>query len=441
MTMLRTGEPGSCAATDGDVDIERDRALVLLAQGGDRSAFDNLYALYHRRVWRFCFKRLQDEHEAEDVVQEAFLRAWRALPGFGGDRRFYPWLSVIAAHLCTNVVRKRNRSDPAGDLHDQEALSWEHCGEDHVMAALDSELANRALARLSPRHRLVLDLRESRGWSYRRIAEHQGIGIPAVESLLWRAREALKREFSAQTGEGRLAGFAGVALLTIRRWLRSPQVAVQQGAGLFPTASSVLVSSAAAAVTVVAVGVGTLVPGLGSMGAGGSALSSPAGNPVSGAPSPLWSLTLAEAPGSTAWSGGSGPTMSAAADPVGAPTTVDPSGGGGTSPATSSPFDPSSPPVTPMSVNPQLPATPSTPPPPSPSVPTGPPALPQSPYVTDSTLPSLPSSTVESTLTTSTSGQLPSLSSGSTALLSTSPLPTSPTTTTGTLTAAVGSVG
>jgi RNA polymerase sigma-70 factor (ECF subfamily) len=440
MTMLRTGSDGSCAALDGDVDIERDRALVLLAQNGDRSAFDELYALYHRRLWRFCHKRLQDDHEAEDVVQEAFLRAWRALPGFGGDRRFYPWLSVIAAHLCTNVVRKRNRADPAGDLTDREAISWEHCGEDHVIAAHDSELASRALARLSPRHRLVLDLRESRGWSYRRIAEHEGIGIPAVESLLWRAREALKREFSAQDGEGRLTGFAGAALFTIRRWLRTPQVALQQGAGFFPTTSSVIMSSAAAAVTAVAVGVGTLVPNLGSAAEGSTVAASPGVPSLSAAFSPLWSLAFADSPlvptgGSKAWGAAPGTNTGSASSGSGAGT-PDAWEIGASSPP------PSTPPVAPtVNVDPQLPSAPEPPQAPSPTMPTPTPMLPQAPAIADPTvsspLPSPSAPTPAQMTSLSGTADLPTSSS----LPSTSSLPSGSTAVTGSVTGAVSSIG
>lgn len=91
--MLRAREAARRGGGRDDVDIPRDRALVVAAQTGDRDAFDSLYASYHRRLWRFCIKRLHDEHEAEDVVQEAFVRAWRALPTFGDERRFYPWLT------------------------------------------------------------------------------------------------------------------------------------------------------------------------------------------------------------------------------------------------------------------------------------------------------------------------------------------------------------
>jgi RNA polymerase sigma-70 factor (ECF subfamily) len=263
VTLVRAPEEARpLPALADDVDIDRDRNLVRRAQQGDRTAFDDLYARYYQRLWRFCLKRLQDEHEAEDVAQEAFVRAWQALPGFAGERRFYPWLSVIAAHLCSNVVRKRNRADPVAELPDRNLASFEGCGEDHVMATHDSAVAARALAHLSPRHRAVLDLREERGWSYQRIADHQGVRVSTVEALLWRARAALKREFAAQSGEGRLGGAVGLLAFGLRRLLRAPQAAVDRWAVAMPSAGTLAVGSAALAVTAAGV-VGSLVPGPG----------------------------------------------------------------------------------------------------------------------------------------------------------------------------------
>ncbi|MCL4414656.1 MAG: sigma-70 family RNA polymerase sigma factor [Actinobacteria bacterium] len=193
-----------------DVDLDRDRALVERAQRGDQSAFDDLYQRYYQRLYRACVRRLRDQHEAEDVAQEAFARAWRALPNFAGDRKFYPWISVIAAHLCTDVQRRRSRSTPVAEFHPGNVASVDDGGEDMVMAAVDTEIVSEALAHLSERHQRILQLREGSGWSYQRIADHEGVGITAVETLLWRARQALKREFAAIAGaEGRLAAAIG----------------------------------------------------------------------------------------------------------------------------------------------------------------------------------------------------------------------------------------
>ncbi len=242
--------PPCAPVLDDDVDLVRDRALVERAQAGDRSAFDDLYLRYHRRLYRFCLRRLQDDHEAEDVAQEAFARAWRALPSFAGDRRFYPWLSVIAAHLCTDVLRRRKRSTPVAELHQVHQVSTEDGGEERVVAAVDSDLVAQAFTRLSVRHQRILALREGSGWSYQMIADHEGVGITAIETLLWRARQALKREFTTLAGsDGRLAGLAGalLGLAALRRLVRSAAAAGRRLATSGPWAATAITTSLAMA--------------------------------------------------------------------------------------------------------------------------------------------------------------------------------------------------
>lgn len=253
-TLLTGGGTRSREVLDDDVDLARDRALVTRAQAGDRTAFDDLYARYYRRLYRFCLRRLHDSYEAEDVAQEAFSRAWRALPNFAGDRRFYPWLSVIAAHLCTDVLRRRNRSTPVAEFHQGNVASTEDGGEELMLARVDSDLVARAFNRLSDRHQRILHLREGSGWSYQKIADHEGVGITAVETLLWRARQALKREFAALAGaEGRIAAWVGTAgaLATLRRFLRLPSHAARRLAHVGQGGSAVAMGSAAAATAMV----------------------------------------------------------------------------------------------------------------------------------------------------------------------------------------------
>ena len=376
MTVVRApDESRPVPVLDDDVDIDRDRVLVRRAQAGDRGAFDDLYARYYLRLWRFCLKRLQDEHEAEDVVQEAFVRAWRALPGFAGERRFYPWLSVIAAHLCSNVVRKRKRSDPVSELPERDMASFEGCGEDMVMTAQDYAMAARALAQLSPRHRLVLDLREERGWSYQRIADHQGVRVSTVEALLWRARAALKREFAAQSGEGRLAGAVGALAFGLRRLLRAPLAAAERGATAMPSASTFVVGSAALAATAVAGVVVSLVP----------AATAPAAAGAAGAP-----LALAS-PGFVSFLPGASPSVQWAppAPGPGALAPATPTGAIG-APALVSPVTPGAAPA-PLLV---APATPPAPTPPAPVLPAAPstPSAPPAPDLgqTEAAVPAIP---------------------------------------------------
>jgi RNA polymerase sigma-70 factor, ECF subfamily len=205
-----------------DVDLDRDRALVERCQSGDSAAFGNLYARYYERLLRFCLRRLNDRHEAEDAAQEAFARAWKALPRFAGERRFYPWLTVIAGNICTDMLRRRSRSTPTDDME----LTAQHpvgvvgadTSEELVLAAVDGELVNRALDRLSTRHRHVLAMREGSGWTYQQIADHEGVEIGTIETLLWRARQALKREFAVVSeSKEALAGFLVATGALIRR--------------------------------------------------------------------------------------------------------------------------------------------------------------------------------------------------------------------------------
>jgi RNA polymerase sigma factor (sigma-70 family) len=205
-----------------DVDLERDRALVERCQAGDSAAFGNLYARYYERLLRFCLRRLNDRHEAEDAAQEAFARAWKALPRFAGERRFYPWLTVIAGNICTDMLRRRSRSTPTDDLEltaqHPVGVVGEDTSEELVLAAVDGELVNRALGRLSTRHRHVLAMREESGWTYQQIADHEGVEIGTIETLLWRARQALKREFAVVSeSKEALAGFLIATGALLRR--------------------------------------------------------------------------------------------------------------------------------------------------------------------------------------------------------------------------------
>ncbi len=191
-------------------------------QAGDSAAFGNLYARYYERLLRFCLRRLNDRHEAEDAAQEAFARAWKALPRFAGERRFYPWLTVIAGNICTDMLRRRSRSTPTDDMEltaqRPVGVVGEDTSEELVLAAVDGELVNRALDRLSTRHRHVLAMREGSGWTYQQIADHEGVEIGTIETLLWRARQALKREFAVVSeSKEALAGFLIATGALIRR--------------------------------------------------------------------------------------------------------------------------------------------------------------------------------------------------------------------------------
>jgi RNA polymerase sigma-70 factor (ECF subfamily) len=153
-----------------------------------------------------------DSAEAEEVTQEAFTRAYTAMPRLAGERKFYPWLSVIAARLCLDTHRRRARSVPLPELDlgtvdgDQEKV---------VLQAADRQMLRDAMSRLGPRHQEVLRLREQEGWSYQRIAEYYDVSLGTVEQLLWRARRALRREFEAVAG----ADARSLAGLPVLGWM------------------------------------------------------------------------------------------------------------------------------------------------------------------------------------------------------------------------------
>lgn len=286
---------------EGAVDVDRDRVLVERCQSGDLKAFDSLYLHYHQRLLRFCVKRLQGRSEAEDVVQETFTRAWRALPTFAGDRRFYPWLTVIAGNLCTDALRRRARLSPLDETTMRTSDVGSYDIEDAVFQAVDAEMVTTAFENLKPRHQRVLDLRERSGWSYQRIAEEEGVGVSAVETLLWRARNALKREFALLAGaEGKAGALIGLAMTLPRNALRrvptSLRHAVETARHVVSAVTPAGASMAAAGAVVVGLGAVYLSPGT-------SATATPTGN------APVTS-TVAPASGVSGSSGPTTPTTS-----------------------------------------------------------------------------------------------------------------------------------
>jgi RNA polymerase sigma-70 factor (ECF subfamily) len=268
------------SSRDGSVDVTRDRILVERCQAGDRAAFDELYLRYQRRLHRFCMQRLGQAHDAEDVVQESFVRAWRALPRFAGERRFYPWLTVIAGNLCVDTLRRRSRLTPVEESRIADADTGTYDIEDAVLHEVDSKMVATAFGQLSTRHQRVLQMREGSEWSYRKIAEHEGVGVTAVETLLWRARQALKREFlilDDQKGKvGALIGFLVVfparAVMRLSKAMKhgvshavegTRNAMASLGSGAFGDFGSgalgVFGPSVAAAIGAVAISVGTVL--------------------------------------------------------------------------------------------------------------------------------------------------------------------------------------
>jgi RNA polymerase sigma factor (sigma-70 family) len=187
---------GTLAFRADDVDPVRDRARVERFQAGDGAAFDELYRRYWRRLLRYCLKRVGHHETAEEIAQEAFTRALGAMSNFTGERRFYPWVTVIASRLCIDHFRRLERVQTIRTLD----LRRVDGDQDAVLAAIDTELVAEAMERLRCRHQDVLRLREIEGWSYQQIADEYGVSSRTIDALLFRARRALRREFEAVGG-------------------------------------------------------------------------------------------------------------------------------------------------------------------------------------------------------------------------------------------------
>ena len=177
---------------------ETDQQLVQRAQRGDLRAFDLLVLKYQGRIGALVSRYIADAGEVEDVTQEAFIKAYRALSKFRGDSAFYTWLYRIAANAATNhLVAKGRRPGADATIEDAEAFDdgglVSETGSPEAMAMGD-ELAGvveQALQALPEELRSALTLRELEGLSYDDIAEVLGCPVGTVRSRIFRAREAI----------------------------------------------------------------------------------------------------------------------------------------------------------------------------------------------------------------------------------------------------------
>lgn len=203
---LRTAAPGGAAAAEdvtGEARMtsakQTDARLVERAQRGDKRAFDLLVLRYQHRIQGLVSRYVRDQDEIQDVVQEAFLKAYRALPRFRGDSQFYTWIYRIAINTAKNYLVARSRRPPAGDVDAQEA---EYYGGGEALtdvASPERELAGEqlkqavfgALEALPDELRTAVTLREFDGLSYEEIAEIMECPVGTVRSRIFRAREAI----------------------------------------------------------------------------------------------------------------------------------------------------------------------------------------------------------------------------------------------------------
>jgi RNA polymerase sigma-70 factor (ECF subfamily) len=181
-------------------DREIDQQLVERAQRGDKRAFDLLVVKYQGKLCRLLSRFIRDPAEVEDVAQEAFIKAYRALPNFRGESAFYTWLYRIGINTAKNYLVAMGRRAPTStDFDSEEAENFESAEGLRDMNTPESLLAtqqigetvNEAMEALPEDLRTAIVLREIEGLSYEEIASVMDCPIGTVRSRIFRAREAI----------------------------------------------------------------------------------------------------------------------------------------------------------------------------------------------------------------------------------------------------------
>lgn len=191
-------------------DREIDRQLVEQVQRGNKRAFDLLVVKYQRRLARLLSRFIRDPAEVEDITQETFIKAYRALSSFRGDSAFYTWLYRIGVNTAKNFLVSQGRKLPAtvNGFGTEEAENFEGADQLREMNTPESELmgkqvaqtVNQALEALPEELRTAITLREIEGLSYEEIADIMNCPIGTVRSRIFRAREAVAEKLRPLLG-------------------------------------------------------------------------------------------------------------------------------------------------------------------------------------------------------------------------------------------------
>ena len=180
-----------------------DQQLVERAQQGDKHAFELLVSKYQRKLGRLLSRFIRDPSEVEDVTQEAFVKAYRALPSFRGDSAFYTWLYRIGINTAKNYLVSMGRRAPTTTNYDAEEAEGFDDGdqlrdlntpENLLMSKQIAQTVNQSMDRLPEELRAAIMLREIEGMSYEDIAKIMNCPIGTVRSRIFRAREAIAEQ-------------------------------------------------------------------------------------------------------------------------------------------------------------------------------------------------------------------------------------------------------
>jgi len=188
---------------------EIDQQLVERVQRGDKTAFDLLVRKYQFRLAKLVSRYVSDRTEVEDVTQEAFIKAYRALKGFRGESAFYTWLYRIAINTAKNYLVSMGRRPPRSDIDAEEAegltngteLREINTPESSMLRDEIAETVRQTIETLPEDLRTAITLREFDGLSYDEIASIMDCPIGTVRSRIFRAREAIDNELKPLIGE------------------------------------------------------------------------------------------------------------------------------------------------------------------------------------------------------------------------------------------------
>lgn len=184
-----------------------DDALVKAAREGDFAAFEVLYERHRLAVYRFIYQMVHKQDDAEDITQEAFVRAFHSLHRFREQARFSTWITRIAMNLCTDRVRMAQRRASLEQKEAQGALEWMTMSGvspnpiEEIERSRTAALVRQAVTALPPHHRTAIILRDFEGKEYEEIGEVFGCSTGGAKLRVLRARRALKARLAPLLGE------------------------------------------------------------------------------------------------------------------------------------------------------------------------------------------------------------------------------------------------
>jgi len=179
-------------------------ALVAAAKAGEISAFETLVNRYERKIFRLTMNITQNREDAEDSMQEAFLKAYQHLPGFEGNSRFYTWLVRIAVNQALMKLRRRRPNvvsldeeiDTGDDMMPRDVEDWGPSPEERYEQSEMGDILSKAIGELDPPFRTVFQLRDIEELSTEETADALELTVPAVKSRLLRARLKLREKLN-----------------------------------------------------------------------------------------------------------------------------------------------------------------------------------------------------------------------------------------------------